>query len=612
MKKAPEKPEIAVTPAPVEATEDSPEKLIALGKKREAAQLYLKMAAKATPQKRPTLQLKAAQLLIGMESTDAATDILKAIDNEDLNKQQDIQFVYLKLQLALQARQAEQSLQLLTQLKSKDYAEIVSEAELISLSIRTYELRNDNKQASIYRILLEPYLVDEQKITANQLNIIRSLVNLEHEELQLLAAENNNESVKSWIDLATLIKKSKNPFRLADMITSWKSLHPQHPLRDNVIGLLAPKSDIQPAIIDNIALLLPLSGPFAKAGNAVRDGFLTSYYSADISANKPTVRLYDTASGKDIIEIYQTAINEGANIIVGPLRKEMVSRLAEHGQHEIPLLALNQLEDNNFYHRNFFQFSLSPEAEAKQIAQKAWVDGHNLAAVIFPENKWGKRLAAAFKAEWEALGGKVTTEASYDAKRNDFSKPIKSLLAIDQSEQRRRDLSRLIQAKMRFEPRRRQDIDVIFMAALPRQARLIPPQLKFHHAESIPIYTTSHSFSGRFSSKNDRDLNGVIIADMPWTLNKVHMQTIKQQVYRAWPNESRQFNRLYALGTDAYNILHYLTWLRSNSKAHLQGATGELYMNEQNQVMRILSWAKFRRGTPDLLTTSTLPIDSLN
>ncbi|MDX1811632.1 MAG: penicillin-binding protein activator, partial [Gammaproteobacteria bacterium] len=276
--------------------------------------------------------------------------------------------------------------------------------------------------------------------------------------------------------------------------------------------------------------------------------------------------------------------------------------------HTIPMLALNQLEEDNFYNRNFYQFPLSPEDEAKQVANRAWLDGHNRAAVITPDNKWGERLAEAFKTEWEKLGGVVATESQYNARKNDFSKPIKSLLAIDESEQRRREISRLLRTKVRFEPRRRQDIDVIFMAALPRQARLIPPQLEFYHAESLPIYTTSHSYTGRMNRKNDRDLNGIMIADMPWTLNSAYMETLKKQVYRNWPNKSKQFNRLYALGTDAYNILFYLNWLRDNSNAQLQGATGILHMNEKNQVIRQLSWAKFRNGLPRLIAATTAPV----
>ena len=68
-----------------------------------------------------------------------------------------------------------------------------------------------------------------------------------------------------------------------------------------------------------------------------------------------------------------------------------------------------------FFTANLFQFGLSPEDEAKQIAQRAWFDGHNKAAMIYPEGNWGKRVAAAFKQHWEQLGGRVASEQHYPA-----------------------------------------------------------------------------------------------------------------------------------------------------------------------------------------------------
>ena len=605
VKETPQEATAVTTTEPgIEPQADSPEALLAQDKPLDAAMLYLKNASRVEQSLRPTYQLKGAQILLDNDYSDIAANIIKDINPEELSPEQLTHLNYLQIQLALQERKATHSLELLKEFEKRDYSALTSEAGLLSLYIKSYELLNDSKQATQYRIQLEPLLLDRGEIVDNQIAIIRFFLSKEQSELAQMLETETNQSIKAWTDLSLLIKKSKNPFRLANMLNSWKSLHPTHPVTDELIAILAPQAQDLPPKLDNIALLLPLSGAYKNLGRAVRDGFLTSYYSEEISDSKPTIKIYDTSVNKDILEVYQNAVNNGADMIVGPLKKDSVTALANRGTHFVPMLALNRLEDNSFYHKNFYQFSLSPEAEAKQVARRAWLDGHNHAAVITPENKWGTRLAEAFKTEWEELGGTVSTEARYQSKKNDFSKPIKSLLAIDKSEQRKRDLVKLLRTKMRFEPRRRQDIDMIFMAAMPRQARLIPPQLEFYHAETLPIYTTSHSFTGRMNSKSDRDLNGVMIADMPWTLNNNHMAPIKKQIYRTWPNKSKQYNRLYALGTDAYNILHYLNWLRGNSNAQLEGATGGLSMNEQNQITRQLSWAKFKRGIPRQLAST--------
>ena len=71
-------------------------------------------------------------------------------------------------------------------------------------------------------------------------------------------------------------------------------------------------------------------------------------------------------------------------------------------------------------------------------------------------------------------------------------------------------------AELEFEPRRRQDIDIVFMAAFPAGARQLMPQLAFHHGADLPVHATSHVWSGVPDPANDRDLDGVVFGDMPW------------------------------------------------------------------------------------------------
>lgn len=580
-----------------QAEEANPEALIAQGKLSDAAMLYLTIASRTPAPEKQNLQLKAIDLLIKEKHFDIADNLLAELNLNELNTPQTAFYAYLNAKIAINERNPAKSQQWLNYVKSTDHSDFASDADILKLYIATYDLAADTKNAALTRIKLEPYLTAENESLLNQQAIIRGLLSLDSTVLQNIAQTESDDRVRSWIDLSLLVKRSKNPFRLGNQLDVWKKQHPELPIKQAVLASLAPQIDDEPPKLENIALLLPLSGAYSKPASAIRDGFLASYYAQSYSDNAPTLRIYDTgATNSNILSIYQQAIDNGANIIVGPLRKKSVKEIAYNANHNIPILTLNRLDDPDFFSENLYQFSLSPEDEAKQTAQRAWLDGLNRAAVIFPENKWGKRVANAFREEWEKLGGKVVSETSYRAKKSDFSKPIKTLLAIDKSTQRRNSLARLLKTRLKFEPRRRQDIDFVFMAAFPKQARLIPPQLKFYHAANIPIYATSHSFSGRLNRKKDRDLDNVIIGDMPWTLTRAKNDKYRLQIYRTWPNKSRKFNRLYAFGTDAYNILYYLKWLRANSHSMLQGATGQLFMSENNRVMRKLSWAKFKRG----------------
>lgn len=587
---------------------EDPDALIAQGKFTEAAMLYLTISTRVDSPQKQDIQLKAINLLTQDKHFDIANNLLAEIDTHDLNTEQTTFYAYLNAKVAINERNPKKSQQWLANVKTENYSSFATEADVLRLFITTYELAGDIKSAALSRIAIEPLIQADDKILQNQQAIIRGLLSLNAPTLENIAQTESSLEVRAWVDLALLVKKSKNPFRLSNQLSLWQEQNPQHPIKQTLIASLAPRVDDEPPALENIALLLPITGAYSKPAKVIRDGFLASYYAQANANSKPTIHIYDTgAKSNNILSIYQQAIDNGASIIVGPLRKSAIKTIALQANHDIPTLVLNQLDDPNFYSENFYQFSLSPEDEAKQTAQRAWFDGHNRAAIIFPESKWGKRVSHAFKAEWENLGGEVVAESHYQSKKNDFAKPIKTLLAIDKSADRRRALSKLLRTRLKFEPRRRQDIDFIFMAAFPKQARLIPPQLKFYRATDLPIYATSHSFSGRLSRKKDRDIDNVVIGDMPWTLTRVKDDNYKRQIYRTWPNRSRKFNRLFAFGTDAYNVLYYLKWLRANTHSMLQGTTGQLQMNEENRLTRTLSWAKFKKGRPTLLpATATL------
>jgi len=369
-----------------------------------------------------------------------------------------------------------------------------------------------------------------------------------------------------------------------------------------------------------IALILPLNNKFAGAAAAVRDGFLTAYYAqlSSMAENPipgtiiPRIRIYDEGnSPTQISAIIQQAVNDGAQFIVGPLDKDAVNRLALDPALPVPTLALNFSEQD---HRavnddllqtqnNLYQMSLSPEQEARQVAERAWLDGHVRAAVINPGSAWGERVAEAFISRWVEFGGEIVETQTFDTNQSDYSLPIRQLLNVDESEARRNELNRLLGAKLEFVPRRRQDVDFIFMAASARQARLIRPQLRFHHAANLPVYTTSNSYSGVINAEVDRDMDGVIFADIPWTLGSPRPHSeLKNAVETLWPASARLYTRLYALGVDAYNIIGELDRLHRNRADFFAGETGDLYLDTQNRLQRRLEWARFEGGVPQIIS----------
>jgi hypothetical protein len=199
----------------------------------------------------------------------------------------------------------------------------------------------------------------------------------------------------------------------------------------------------------------------------------------------------------------------------------------------------------------------------------------------------------------------VLASEAYIETDNDHSETIKRLLHISQSEARRELIARLARQKIQFESRPRQDLDFIFLAADARRGRMLKPQLNFFHAARVPVYATSHIFTGKGDVLNDQDLDGVLFPDMPWMLvNDGKIQQLRERIQQNWPHAHSDLDRLYALGVDSYAILPHLNRISSEAAVRFSGVTSGLSLDRGGRLQRQLVWAQFSKGVPKLVDTS--------
>jgi len=362
-----------------------------------------------------------------------------------------------------------------------------------------------------------------------------------------------------------------------------------------------------------IALLLPFNAQYKEASNAIRDGFLAAWYES--SATRPVIKIYN-ADNQNIIDVYQTAVNDGADFVVGPLEKEAVATLIFSGRILVRTLALNQIDNpvstapagpGNHLSSQLFQFGLLPEDEARVAAERAWFDGHANALIITPDSNWGDRIFNAFSSRWTALGGRVIEHVRIPMNVQDYSKPVKQLLNIDNSEQRAKQLTAALRRNIEFEPRYRRDADVIFLASSSAMAQQLVPQLRYFRADSFPTYSISSIYTGKYDPEANSDINNVIFSDMPWVIDpEREYSPLQQTLNKTWGQSESPYRRLYAFGIDAYRILPELGRLYTQSES-FQGESGILKLTEQGQVKRQSVWAKFLNGAPHLLDAGLTP-----
>lgn len=566
-------------------------------------------------------QLAEAEKLSYPERASLTLEITSELIKKNPARTQQIlkQMPYEQLPKRIQAELAVQQAQI-AQINHQDWAVfewLDREAVIISndtyINAQTHILkalaysRFGEYQASLDEWLLAaPYLTEAER-EPHYDSFWQTLLHVPAERLNNLYKQEKSQKLKGWLALALIYQSGRSLDQQLTGLEQWKrdwAYHPAHKYLPGDFESLKSSSTARP---DKIAVLLPLSGRLGKVGEAVRDGMLASHYE-DMSKNEPLPELqfYNTQSG-NINDLASRAIDEGAQLIIGPLNKSRVKALNTDITNRIPVLALNYLDDTpdqpspdgapippGSYRTGLYQFGLSAEDEAIMAAERGRLDGHRTAIIITPNTEWGKKINTTFKAKWLELGGEIVGSGEFDAK-TEFSSLAGWLLHTDQSEARHRQLNRLLGEKLGFQARRRQDVDMVLIGANPQEARQLKPALAYQYAGSVPVYATSSAFSGITNTNQDQDMDGIRVPIMPWLIPGTSNQ-LEQQINTLWKQSRSQLGTLYALGADAYKLYPRLQQLSSLQGSQLQGLTGSLSITPNGKVHRELSWQVFRSG----------------
>lgn len=414
-------------------------------------------------------------------------------------------------------------------------------------------------------------------------------------ELMRLSFEDPGSALAGWADLAIALHASSDSIDAQQQaFNQWRQRQPGHPASTRPPEALLSLERFARDMPRQVALLLPLSGPLADAGRAVRDGYLTAHYQAlTQGGTPPSILLYDTHNATDPADLYARATQAGAEVVVGPLQKGELAAIARQPHLPTPLLGLNRLGDDVEWlpHDTFYQFGLPPEEEARQVARRAWHDGQRTMLIIAPSSAWGERTATAFREEWQELGGRVVAAPRYHGNQGDYSDMVRPALGIDESAARHTRLERTLGRNVAFSLTPRPDIDAVLLLAQPTEARQIKPTLDFFFAGDLPVYATSQIYSGGRESVHNRDLDGIRFTVEPHSVAGLIAEPLR-------PDQDipRNLWSLHSLGVDAFHLHQRLRQMRQNPTLSLSGNSGLLRIRESGVVERELPWAEFRGG----------------
>lgn len=601
-------------------TESRALRMLNQGQPVAAADFYSNRANRAaTPQAKQEYQVIAAEILFDRALLEPGLVKLAALPDTmatpELQHRRDI--VYAKsLMFADQPEEAIAAL--------PDPAEVISaldRARIYETRAQSFNRLDDPDNELIARIGLENELADENIIDKNHEQIWSMLTTQPASRLRTLTTNVRGDTYQGWIALALVNADAASDPRLrSEKLDQWSALFLEHPANARFLpkiyagtteGEFSAPSD---GTINSIAVLLPLSANrMGAVAGALRDGIVAAHQNSTDQFNQPSIRFYDVGENPGYVRsAYENAIADGADAVIGPLRKQAVSAIVTLRDVSVPTVTLNTVDASLTYGdgpTSIIQFGLAPEDEARAAASRAIGLSYKNAVVLQADDSRGDREARAFQDAMFAYGGDVVHVAVLPSDKYDYSQEIKDALQITQSDQRFRSLSRAIDAKLFFEPNIRPDVDVIFLAVSSDQARSVRPQLDFFHAVDVPRFGTSRIAGSDDDIKKNRDLNTIFYPEVPWVLRKsMQNDPLRQQILANFPQADGAYAKLYALGADAYKVITNLNALSSGER--LEGFTGDLELSNTGYIRRHLDWAQYQEGKSvnvERIEADTLP-----
>lgn len=564
------------------------------GNEEEALQTLLAEGAVAPSPQKEQLLLQASRILTDLDQDEEAIELLASLDTDTTPLPLATDILLLQARLEAERDEDEVALLLLTDERLNQLPRLPPATQR-AVYLQRAELYNQagmRLESAQARILADK-LLPPAMVPVNHEQIWNALTALDAERLTGLAEQERRFEFQGWYELAVIGKAYQyNLDRQVVELARWRKAWARHPAATYLprpMQLVETMAKERPGVI---ALLLPLD---TVPGRVIRNAFMSAYYDVmQFGGKVPEVRLYNTDDTTDVMPVYNRAVDEGAEMVIGPLLKQHVAQLHGIRSLPVPTLALNNVEASRPLSDKLYQFALSPENEALQIADKAWHDGHRYAAILSPaiaSDDFYRRKRNSFIDRWLALGGNIVAEAEF---RDDYTGIVEQLLDIDDSEARRDRLSDLIGTNVKFTQRRRQDIDFIFLIAQPGPARQIKPTLAYLYAGDIPVYASQDVYSGMPRPLVDNDLNGILFGDSPWLLS--YNDELKARASRLFPQNTALTLRLQAFGIDAFRLYPRLKQLESLPDSQIYGATGVLHLGENHNIIRELSWATIVDG----------------
>ncbi len=417
---------------------------------------------------------------------------------------------------------------------------------------------------------------------------------------------------EGWLQLINYANKfASNATQFKRRLIQWRRSYPTHPA--TFISLQLTNKQIVASEIENIAILLPLSGTRQSVGLAAQQGILSAYNN---DKNK-TIHFFDT--NKIAWNKLPEALAEhNVNYVIGPLQKanvekyltvsnsspnavtEQVTSTAQgdaQSHLSLPPTLLLNLPISSELLPHQIALSMNPEDEAIQAATTLSQENFKQPMILSHQDKVSKRIANAFGKQWRIMTD-TDIDIVYLETGATMQDNLQRSLDVEASQARINELNSKLKQTIKTQTRNRRDIDMIYVIGSAEQTRLIKPFIDVNispFAHTIPVYASSRSHSITNDDSSRRDLQGLTFTEMPWLLNSPQQNKALSLLSRQlWPKRSDNLSKIFAMGYDSYHIISKIPLMQQAPYIRHFGQTGVLKLNTNNILTRSLIWGRYQ------------------
>jgi branched-chain amino acid transport system substrate-binding protein len=174
-------------------------------------------------------------------------------------------------------------------------------------------------------------------------------------------------------------------------------------------------------------LILPMSagGNAGVAGMAMRNAAEMALSEFN-GANVQLLVLDDAGNPDTARQMAQQAIDQGAEIILGPLFAQSVSAVGGVARaRNIPVIAFST--DTNVASNGIYLLSFLPETDVERIVQYTSSTGKHAYAALIPDNPYGTVVEAAFRQAVARRNGQVIALEHYPHDKAAMAGPVRNV-----------------------------------------------------------------------------------------------------------------------------------------------------------------------------------------